>query len=91
MPRTGWTIGVLAWVLGVSALALQLTSGVPLLLGDLLFVVVDGTVALVYGRVAGVILVRRALGVGWVVARGGARRPPAGPRRARSSPPRPRR
>ncbi|SIP97767.1 Histidine kinase [Cellulosimicrobium aquatile] len=68
MPRTGWTIGVLAWVLGVSALALQLTSGVPLLLGDLLFVVVDATVALVYGTVAGVILVRRPHVVGWLVA-----------------------
>lgn len=68
MPRTGWTIGVLAWVLGVSALALQLTSGVPLLLGDLLFVVVDATVALVYGTVAAVILVRRPHVVGWLVA-----------------------
>ncbi|MFH6688421.1 two-component sensor histidine kinase, partial [Cellulosimicrobium funkei] len=68
MPRTGWTIGVLACVLGVSALALQLTSGVPLLLGDLLFVVVDATVALVYGTVAAVILVRRPHVVGWLVA-----------------------
>lgn len=68
IPRTGWTIGVLAWVLGVSALALQLTSGVPLLLGDLLFVVVDATVALVYGTVAAVILVRRPHVVGWLVA-----------------------
>jgi len=71
MPRTGWTIGVLAWVLGVSALALQLTSGVPLLLGDLLFVVVDATVALVYGTVAAVILVRRPHVVGWLVALAG--------------------
>ncbi|MFD4991110.1 sensor histidine kinase [Cellulosimicrobium cellulans] len=71
MPRTGWTIGVLAWVLGVSALALQLTSGVPLLLGDLLFVVVDATVALVYGTVAAVILVRRTHVVGWLVALAG--------------------
>ncbi|MFJ2517797.1 sensor histidine kinase [Cellulosimicrobium cellulans] len=71
MPRTGWTIGVLAWVLGVSALALQLTSGVPLLLGDLLFVVVDATVALVYGTVAAVILVRQPHVVGWLVALAG--------------------
>ncbi|MBD5785641.1 two-component sensor histidine kinase [Cellulosimicrobium terreum] len=68
MPRTAWTLGVLAWLLAVSALLLQLTSGVPLLLGDLLFVVVDATVAIVYGTVAAVVLARRPHVVGWLTA-----------------------
>ncbi|WP_435737883.1 histidine kinase [Cellulosimicrobium sp. PMB13] len=67
-PRTAWTVGVLAWLLGASALLLQLTSGVPLLLGDLLFVVVDATVAIVYGTVAAVVLARRPHVVGWLTA-----------------------
>ncbi|MCB7135568.1 sensor histidine kinase [Cellulosimicrobium marinum] len=71
MPRTAWTLGVLAWVLGVTALMLQLTSGVPVLLGDLLFVVVDATVAFVYGTVAAVILARRPHVVGWLTALAG--------------------
>ncbi|OLT53185.1 hypothetical protein BJF88_12895 [Cellulosimicrobium sp. CUA-896] len=62
------TVAVVTWSLGVSALLLQLTSGVPLLLGDLLFVVVDATVALVYGTVAAVVLARRPHVVGWLVA-----------------------
>ncbi|MFC8922934.1 sensor histidine kinase [Cellulosimicrobium sp. NPDC057127] len=73
--RTNWTIGatvaVVTWFLGVSALLLQLTSGVPLLLGDLLFVVVDATVALVYGTVAAVVLARRPHVVGWLTALAG--------------------
>lgn len=72
MPRTRWflggAVGALAWLLGTSALLLQLTSGVPLLLGDLLFVVVDATVAIVYGTVAAVILARRPHVVGWLTA-----------------------
>lgn len=68
MPRTAWTVGVLAWLLGMSAIVLQLASGVTVLFGDLLFVVVDATVALVYGSVAGVVLARRPHVVGWLTA-----------------------
>jgi signal transduction histidine kinase len=68
LPRTAWTVAGIAWALGVSAIVLQLASGVTMLLGDLLFVVVDATVAIVYGTVAGVILARRPHVVGWLVA-----------------------
>ncbi len=72
MPRTRWflggAVGALAWLLGGSALLLQLASGVPLVLGDLLFVVVDATVAIVYGTVAAVVLARRPHVVGWLTA-----------------------
>jgi signal transduction histidine kinase len=68
LPRTAWAVAGVAWTLGVSAIVLQLASGVTVLLGDLLFVVVDATVAIVYGTVAGVILARRPHVVGWLVA-----------------------
>lgn len=55
-------------LLGVAALTVQLASGVSLTSGDLLFVVVDATVALVYGAVAGLLLARRRHVVGWLVA-----------------------
>jgi signal transduction histidine kinase len=68
MPRTAWTVAVLAGSLGLSAVALQVASGVTVLLGDLLFVLVDATVALVYGAVAAVVLARRPHVVGWLTA-----------------------
>lgn len=68
MPRTAWAVGALAWLLGLSGLVLQLASGVTVLLGDLLFVVVDASVALVYGTVAAVVLARRPHVVGWLTA-----------------------
>ncbi len=71
LPRTALAIAITAWLLGVSALVLQLTSGVDLLLGDLLFVVVDAMVALVYGTVGAVILSRRRHVVGWLVSLAG--------------------
>ncbi|WP_240666309.1 sensor histidine kinase [Oerskovia turbata] len=71
LPRTALAIAVASWLLGVSALVLQLTSGVDVLLGDLLFVVVDAMVALVYGSVGAIILSRRRHVVGWLVALAG--------------------
>lgn len=68
MPRVGWAIGGLAVLLGLLALVLQLGSGVPLETGDLLFLLVDAAVAVVYGTVAGVVLARRRHPVGWLVA-----------------------
>lgn len=68
MPRTAWTVAVLAGSLGLSAVALQVASGITVLLGDLLFVLVDATVALVYGAVAAVVLARRPHVVGWLTA-----------------------
>lgn len=68
LPRTALAIAVASWFLGVSALVLQLTSGVDVLLGDLLFVVVDAMVALVYGSVGAIILSRRRHVVGWLVS-----------------------
>ncbi len=71
LPRTALAVAVASWFLGVSALVLQLTSGVDVLLGDLLFVVVDAMVALVYGSVGAIILSRRRHVVGWLVSLAG--------------------
>ena len=71
LPRTALAIAVTSWTLGLAALALQLASGVGLLLGDLLFVVVDAMVALVYGSVGAIILSRRRHVVGWLVSLAG--------------------
>ncbi|MBD7982627.1 sensor histidine kinase [Oerskovia merdavium] len=71
LPRAALAIATVSWLLGVTALVLQLTSGVGLLLGDLLFVVVDAMVALVYGSVGAIILSRRRHVVGWLVSLAG--------------------
>ncbi|MET4226015.1 sensor histidine kinase [Oerskovia enterophila] len=71
LPRTALAIAIVSWLLGIAALVLQLTSGVGLLLGDLLFVVVDAMVALVYGSVGAIILSRRRHVVGWLVSLAG--------------------
>ncbi len=59
------------WTLAVTALVLQAVSGVPVWLGDLLFIVVDAVVAAVYSTVAAVILRRRPHVVGWLTALAG--------------------
>ncbi len=67
-PAVAWAVAVTAALLGTAGVVLQLASGLALTSGDLLFVVVDATVALVYGTVAALVLARRRHPVGWLVA-----------------------
>ncbi|TNC45999.1 hypothetical protein, partial [Mumia zhuanghuii] len=66
-PRTARAVVVAAWMLGLGALALYVLT-TPMMGADSLFVVVDVSVALVYGAVAGVLLARRRHPVSWLLA-----------------------
>ncbi|HMR50428.1 MAG TPA: histidine kinase [Arachnia sp.] len=66
-PRTAIGVAVGAFLPAVAGAALQAASRVPVT-PDVLFLVVDVMVALVYGSVAAVILARRSHPVAWLVA-----------------------
>lgn len=68
LPRTAAAIATVAWLLGVLALVLHVAAGTGFTDADVLFLLVDATVALVYGTVGAVILARRRHVVGWLVA-----------------------
>jgi len=65
--RRARTVVFAAWMLGLGALALYVLT-TPRIGADSLFVVVDVSVALVYGTVAGVLLARRRHPVSWLLA-----------------------
>lgn len=71
LPRTALVIGGVAWLLGLLGLVLHLASGTGFGDADVLFLLVDVTVALVYGTVGAVVLARRRHAVGWLVALAG--------------------
>lgn len=66
-PRAALVVAVLAALPAVAGGVLQIASGTPLS-PDVLFLVVDVMVGLVYGTVAAVILSRRSHPVAWLVA-----------------------
>ncbi len=72
LPRTAAAVAVIAWSLAVLALTLHLASGVGFGTADVLFLLVDVTVAAVYGTVGAVLLSRRRHVVGGLVALAGA-------------------
>lgn len=71
LPRTAVALGGVSWLLGLLGLAAYLASGVGFATVDPLFLLVDVTVALVYGTVGAVVLARRRHPVGWLVALAG--------------------
>ncbi|WP_221654443.1 sensor histidine kinase [Actinotalea ferrariae] len=71
LPRTAAGVAVLSWSLAVLALTLHLASGVGFGNADVLFLLVDVTVAAVYGTVGAVLLSRRRHAVGGLVGLAG--------------------
>ncbi|WP_313558061.1 sensor histidine kinase [Miniimonas arenae] len=66
-PRAGVAVAIAAATPALAGGTLQLASGLPVT-ADILFLVVDVVVGVVYGAVAGVILSRRSHPVAWLVA-----------------------
>ncbi|WP_230684752.1 hypothetical protein [Cellulomonas sp. JZ18] len=66
-PRTAVAVAVAAVTPAVAGAVLLVAARVPVT-ADLLFLLVDVTVAVVYGTVAAVILSRRVHAVAWLVA-----------------------
>lgn len=66
-PRAAVAVLVASWLMALAGAVLQLASGIPIT-PDVLFLVVDVVVGLVYGVVAAVILSRRGHPVAWLVS-----------------------
>ncbi|GEN79373.1 hypothetical protein AFE02nite_11070 [Actinotalea fermentans] len=71
LPRTALVLGGVAWFLGLLGLVLHLASGAGIADANVLFLLVDVTVAIVYGTVGAVVLARRRHAVGFLVALAG--------------------